>query len=178
MLIFLIIFLLVVIATAILTTVSLIAYLRTRVPFVSLSTEKIQQIWQQVPLISGKTVVDLGCGDGRVLIAAHKRYGVLGIGYEINLWAYLRAKIRTWPYRQYIKIFYQNFLTADLSAADYVFTYLLPAAQEKVEAQVVPKLKAGSQLIAYAFFLPSLRVDQELNTTTDGKSGKIYVYKI
>ncbi|PJA94064.1 MAG: hypothetical protein CO133_00755, partial [Candidatus Komeilibacteria bacterium CG_4_9_14_3_um_filter_37_5] len=92
--------------------------------------------------------------------------------------AYLRAKIRTFPYRQNIKIVYQNFFQADFKEVNYIFTYLLPTAQEKVESRIMPKLKSGTLLITYAFCLPTIKSSQELDTVTDKKSGKIYLYKI
>ena len=46
-----------------------------------------------VPMKPGQLLVDLGCGDGRVLRMASKRYGVKTIGYEVNWMAYLIARL-------------------------------------------------------------------------------------
>jgi cyclopropane fatty-acyl-phospholipid synthase-like methyltransferase len=61
--------------------------------YVSTSRAKIAAFIDAVPMSADQTLVDLGCGDGRVLIEAQKRYGVHTIGYEINPVAYLKARL-------------------------------------------------------------------------------------
>ncbi|MGD8991497.1 MAG: class I SAM-dependent methyltransferase, partial [Desulfobacterales bacterium] len=61
--------------------------------YVSTSRAKISAFINAVPMTSDHKLVDLGCGDGRVLREAQKRYGVRAVGYEINPLAYLKARL-------------------------------------------------------------------------------------
>ena len=61
--------------------------------YVSTSRVRIAAFMDAVPMRAGQLLVDIGCGDGRVLRKARKRYGVKAIGYELNLLAYLKAKL-------------------------------------------------------------------------------------
>ena len=85
--------------------------------YVSTSRAKIAAFINTVPMKTDQTIVDLGCGDGRVLREAQKRYGVRTIGYEINPLAYLKARLFSFGPNK-IKIRQENFWEADLSGAD------------------------------------------------------------
>ena len=61
--------------------------------YVSTSGPRISAFMDAVPMKAGQLLVDIGCGDGRVLRQAQKRYGVKALGYELNLLAYLQAKL-------------------------------------------------------------------------------------
>ncbi len=163
----------------VLLVISNIAFLRTKVPFISLSYKRINEIFDAVKLEKGKLLYDLGCGDGRILIRAHQRYGVRGIGYEINFWAYLRAKIKTYKYRDYIQIYYKNFFKEDLTKADYIFTYLMPAVMELVGHKLKKGLKPSALVICCAFHIPNMKPSQVLKTSLNKKQkGSVYMYNL
>ena len=61
--------------------------------FVSSSRVRVAAFIDAVPMKTGQLLVDIGCGDGRVLRMAHKRYGIKTIGYEVNLMAYIKARM-------------------------------------------------------------------------------------
>jgi len=179
MLIFLYLILLISLISLVLLAISNIAFLRTKVPFISLSNKRIKEILNQVKLEKGKLLYDLGCGDGRFLIKAYEKYGVQGIGYEINFWAYLRAKIKIYKYRDQIKIYYQNFLKEDFKNADYIFTYLMPAVMEVVGQKLKKDLKSSTLIISCAFHIPNMKADKVLETSLNKKNqGKVFLYNL
>jgi hypothetical protein len=61
--------------------------------YVSTSRVRISAFLDAVPMEAEQLLVDLGCGDGRVLRQVGRRYGVRTMGYELNLLAYIKAKI-------------------------------------------------------------------------------------
>jgi predicted RNA methylase len=87
---------------------------------------------------SGDLVYDLGCGDGRVLVAAARHYGPRAVGCEINPLRYLwcQALITVMGLRDRVRIVYGGFHTQNLSGADVVTCYLLQTANEKLEANL------------------------------------------
>ena len=78
------------------------------VPFVSLSRKQLRMVNENIKLKPIDKVVDLGCGDGRVLRMFEKQ-GVKDLsGYEVNLWAYLLAKIKNKIFKSKTKIYFKN----------------------------------------------------------------------
>lgn len=78
---------------------------------------------------------DLGCGDGRMVVAATRRYGARVVGIEIDplrlLWCQLLISIL--GLRDRICIVYGDFYAQDLRDADVVTCYLLQSTNEKLE---------------------------------------------
>lgn len=72
----------------------------------------------------GQVFIDLGCGDGRLLILAAER-GLKAVGYELNPVLALIAWLRTRRYGRRVKVRCSNFWRADLSGADDVFVFLI-----------------------------------------------------
>lgn len=100
----------------------------------------------------GQTLVDLGSGDGAVLLAAAKR-GIKGVGYEINPLLWVLSIIRTMRYRRLVKFKLGDMWRADLQGADAVFIFGIGRYMDRFD-----KLLKGSgrplKVISYAFELP------------------------
>ncbi len=105
----------------------------------------------------GDVVVDLGCGDGRLLREA-STLSARAIGYEISVYLFILAKI----YGK-AEIHFKNFWTADLQNADVIFCYLGKKAMTRFEKEIWSQLKPGCRVVAQAFPLPNLTP-----TATDG----------
>lgn len=138
---------------------------------------KIDLILNALPVKANHTVIDLGCGDGRFLAAAAKRYRAKGIGYEINLSAYLMARIRQVFLKGRIIIKRENFWNASLSDADLVFCYLFPDILEKLSIKAKNELKAGAVLVSCNFPLPGWEPQQIINSIHPSQQDPIFIYK-
>ena len=145
--------------------------------YVSTSRAKIAAFINAVPMRAGQTLVDLGCGDGRVLREAQKRYGVHTIGYEINPMAYLKARIFSFGQNK-IKIKRENFWEADLSDADVVFCYLYPDVMNKLAAKLAAGLKPGAVIVSSNFSLPGFVPSQVLRLESRWHNDPMYVYHL
>jgi len=152
----------------------LIDLIRIRVPFVPSSRKAIKKIVDLIPVDKDKIIYDLGCGDGRVLIAYTKKYGVRGIGYELGWLAYSLARFNVWLTKTPIKIYKQNFYKVNLSQADIVFCYLLPATLKNIEKKLIDELKPGAKIISLDFQFPNWSPTQKIELTN--KAGKIFIY--
>lgn len=97
-------------------------------------------------------VYDLGCGDGRIVIAAAKQYGCRGVGYEIDpkLAAESRENVKKNGVEDLVRIEQADIFTLDLSEADVVTMYLLPDLNNRLIPQL-QKLKPGSRIISHYF---------------------------
>ncbi|MEK9153569.1 MAG: hypothetical protein AAB723_03155 [Patescibacteria group bacterium] len=121
-------------------------------------------------------VYDLGCGDGRLVLAASQA-GAVAVGFEISLLPYLIAKWRILrsPFKKKCSIKFRDFWRADLSDADAVYFFLMPKIFAKMKAKLEKELKPGAKVIIYAWPMEGWTA-----LAADCPEGKapIYVYQI
>jgi SAM-dependent methyltransferase len=98
-------------------------------------------------------IYDLGSGDGRILIAAAKRYGARGVGFEIDpgLVKQARANAKREGVEKLVEFRQRDFLGADLSPATLVTLYLSQEGNLAVREQLTRQLKVGARIVSYAF---------------------------
>ncbi|MFH0779239.1 MAG: methyltransferase domain-containing protein [Parcubacteria group bacterium] len=155
---------------------SLVALIRGRgVPYVPLTRDKLDFVNEKIKLNADDRVVDLGCGEGKVLRMFEKQ-GVIDLtGYEINYWAFLIAKIKNKFHKSKVKVYFKNFNKVDLSQYNVIFCYLLPCVITSLKEKFDRELKPGSRVISYAFEAKDWRTPDVLS---DEKGRKIFIYKM
>lgn len=133
-------------------------------PFVRSKPDRIQTMIDLAEIKEGMHVVDLGSGDGSILIAA-ARCGAYAVGIEMNpffipysRWRARRAGLdhRTTFIRGEIK-------DCRIDDADVVFLYLLPPLLKKISAKLSLELKSGACVISNAFPIPGWTPIKEKN---------------
>ena len=145
--------------------------------YVSTSRVRISAFLDAVPMKPGQLFVDIGCGDGRVLRKVRKRYGAKAVGYELNLLAYVKAKL--WCLGlQNVEVKWRNFWTADLSKADVVFCYLFPDVMRDLSTKLKSNLKPGAVIVSCNFDLPGFIPEQVLRPGNSLHNDPIYVYRL
>jgi cyclopropane fatty-acyl-phospholipid synthase-like methyltransferase len=105
----------------------------------------------------GQTVYDLGCGDGRFLVAAAQR-GLNAVGYELNPFMFAYAWFTTRKYRKRVKVHWGNFWNADLSKADAVFVFLLTKYMGRFDELIKTKAPKGVKVASHAFKIPGKKI--------------------
>jgi SAM-dependent methyltransferase len=112
----------------------------------------VERVLQVALVKPGDLVYDLGCGDGRIVIAAAKNYGARGIGFEIDadLVRQARANARSAGLEGRVAIQHADIFTLDLSSADVVTLYLLSIANERLVPQL-QRMHVGSRIISVEF---------------------------
>src|SRR5947209_2073842 len=93
-------------------------------PYLPTLTPHVETALDLIELQTGETLLELGCGDGKVLIAAAKR-GLNVVGYELNPWMYLIARLRTWHYRRQVRVIWGDFWSKPWPEAEGIFIFLL-----------------------------------------------------
>jgi ribosomal protein L11 methylase PrmA len=101
----------------------------------------------------GDVVYDLGSGDGRMVIAAAKKYGVKAVGFEIDpgLVKLARENVRKQGVEKLVEIRQQNFMTADLSPATVVTLYLSYDGNLALRPRLMNQLKPGARVVSNTF---------------------------
>lgn len=124
-------------------------------------------------------LVDLGSGDGRILIAAAKT-GARALGYEIDrqLVDYSRDKVKQAQLEKLVTIEEQDFFQADLKDVTVVAAFLYPAVLEKLKPQFAT-LKPGTRVVAHTFAIPDAEPDETVEYKLRGSGEyRIYLYKM
>ncbi|MDF2461275.1 MAG: hypothetical protein K0S68_678 [Candidatus Saccharibacteria bacterium] len=115
-------------------------------------------------LKSGQTVIDLGSGDGRFLLAA-ARLGIKGIGYEINPILVAVSRLVCWRYRHLVTIHLADFWRVKLPPADVIYTFLLPKYMTELDSYLKTQIKQPTTLISFAFEIPGRKPDKHNRNT-------------
>ena len=99
----------------------------------------------------GDVLVDLGAGDGRILLEAVRRYGIRVVGIEIDplRWAYCRLRLLAGAGRRLASVRMANFFDVDLSFATVVTFYLSQAAADKLKEKLERELPGGARVVSY-----------------------------
>lgn len=125
-------------------------------------------------------VCDPGCGDGRLLIAAARRHGCRGIGYELDpkLANEARQMARQRGVNRLVRFEEQDIFTVDYSAVDAVVAYLLPDMITRLAASF-DKLKPGSRIVAHDYPMANIAPDRVVTVLSneDNVRHTIYVYR-
>ena len=124
------------------------------------------------------TVVDIGCGDGRLVYLATHKYGAHAIGYELSPVIYVIAKIRQLLWRSKAKIKFGDFRMHDLSNVDCIVTYMLPDTLKKFIPKFEKELKPGARIVSYAFNIGDWKPIHVEPACTREHRSKIWIYEI
>lgn len=123
-------------------------------PFDPTPQEVVDRLLKLAEVKKGDVVYDLGAGDGRILIAAAKKYGARGVGFETDpgLVKLARENARNAGVQKLVDIREEDFLAADLSPATVVTLYLSYDGNLAVREQL-RQLRPGSRVVSYTFDL-------------------------
>jgi cyclopropane fatty-acyl-phospholipid synthase-like methyltransferase len=102
---------------------------------------------------SSDVVYDLGCGDGRIPIAAAQKYGARGIGIDIDPARIAEAKenAKAAGVTDKVTFLEQDLFTSDFKDATVVTLYLLPTLNQKLMPKLKAELKPGTRIVSHAF---------------------------
>jgi SAM-dependent methyltransferase len=113
----------------------------------------------------GETLLELGSGDGKVLVLA-ARAGLNVVGVELNPFLVVVSWLRTWRYRKQVRIIWGDFWRVEWPECDGVFTFLLDRFMPKLDAHMQ---KLHKPLVSFAFKIPGREADAQ-------KDG-VYLYR-
>lgn len=128
-------------------------------------------------------LVDLGSGDGRIVLLAARDFGARAVGYELedSLVKSSRRQIQEMGLEDKAEIRQQDLFAAELGEADVVTVYLLPRAMKTLEPILEKSLKKGARVISHDFTFPTWKPDETIQSDDaeelDGLPHTIYVYK-
>lgn len=132
----------------------------------------VEKMLQMAKVKKGDVVFDLGCGDGRIVCTAAKKYGAKGVGVDIDP-ARIRDCLATMKRfgvtKDQVDIRQGDALKVrDLDRATVVMLYMLPQFMEKLEPQI-KKLKPGTRIVAHDYPFPNMEPDEVFEFPKQGE---------
>jgi SAM-dependent methyltransferase len=131
-------------------------------PFLPTLKRQVPKAVELLDLKPGQTLIELGSGDGRVLIYAAQA-GLYVVGFELNPILALYSWLRTRKYGKKVKIIWGNYWKKEWPDADGIFVFLLDPYMEKLNKKIIQRYKKKVRLVSFAFKIPSRKHDEEFH---------------
>jgi SAM-dependent methyltransferase len=146
---------------------------RRGAPWLPTRLKKVRKMLTLANVQPNEVIYDLGCGDGRILVMAARKFGAKAVGVEIDLLRYLWCQflITILFLRKKVKVIYGDLFKVNISNADVVFCYLLQSTNDKLEEKLINELQPTTRIVSnnYTFHsLPKIAEDESA----------IYVYSV
>ena len=159
-------------------------------PYLPTPATIVDQMLQAGGLKPGETMFDLGSGDGRIVIAAAKKYRANAIGVELDdalaatseqkiAEAGLSANPPDGPSKVgTARIIHGDLMKQDYSSADLVTVYLWPDANKQVAKLLDIQLKKGARVVSHDFAMGNWTPTKTITIPDDGtgRSHELFVY--
>ena len=122
-------------------------------PYLATPPDVVERMLALARTDRSDVVYDIGCGDGRIVIAAAQKYGARGVGIDIDegLIAKARSAAATAGVSHLVSFRVQDAMTVDVSEATVVTLYLLAASNAKLRPLVTARLRPGARIVAHNY---------------------------
>jgi SAM-dependent methyltransferase len=124
---------------------------------------------------------DLGCGDGRIVVTAARKYGCRSVGYDVDPKRIKESleNVERNNVGELVTIEQKDIFTLDLSNANVITLYLLPSLNVKLIPQL-EKLKPGSRIVSHDFSMRGVKPDKvvEMMSVEDDNQHTVYLWTV
>jgi SAM-dependent methyltransferase len=155
------------------------------VPYVPTTEAAVQEMLKLAGVKKSDVVYDLGCGDGRIVIAAAKNYGARGVGIDINPARIAEAKenARAAGVEKLVRFEENDLFLADFREATVVTLFLLPQINLKLRPKLLQDLKPGTRIVSNTFDMDDWKAEKEVTVGGDDAdyeplSRKLYLWTV
>ena len=156
--------------------------MRTTEPFVPIPEDAIPEMLELASVRPGETVVDMGSGDGRIVIAAAKQFGATAIGVEVRggLVRESRRRARELGLSGRARIIHGRFRDFSLRRADVLALYLSSYTLGLLAPKFKRELRKGSRIVTFDFPVFGWQPAAEVSFTPKRwrKAHPIYLYMV
>jgi ubiquinone/menaquinone biosynthesis C-methylase UbiE len=133
------------------------------VPFVPTPPVVVEEMLRLANVGRDDFVIDLGSGDGRVVIAAAKKFGARGVGVDLDPDRIAESEYSAdqQGISDRVAFHRQDLFKFDISQATVVTMYLLPSVNMKLRSRLLGELKPGTRIVSHDFSLGEWQPDQK-----------------
>ena len=121
--------------------------------YVATAPETVDRMLDVAGVRPGDVVYDLGCGDGRMVIAAAKKFGTRGVGVDLDPARIreARANAQRAGVDKSITFKVADLFETDLREATVVMIYLLPKVNRRLKPKLFAELQPGARVVSHDF---------------------------
>ena len=153
----------------------------TLAPYVPTPPEVVDRMLAFAKVGPKDVVYDLGCGDGRIVIAAAKKFGARGVGVDIDPERINEsvANARKAGVERLVTFKLQDAMKTDVSDASVVMLYLLSFANVQLRPILQQQLKPGARIVSHNFGMGDWEPEQ-VDSFKDANGGTrtLYLWRI
>lgn len=132
--------------------------------FVPSSDSKLRTMLKLAKIKKGKRIIDLGCGDGKVIFAvAKKGFSVEGVEINPILVRRCKKRIKQLGLDKLVTVSRASFWNIDFSKYDLIFLYGTSYIMERLEKKLLEELRPSSRVVSNRFQFPNWKADQTEN---------------
>jgi SAM-dependent methyltransferase len=138
------------------------------VPYVPTTEKAVQEMLKLAQLKESDVLYDLGCGDGRIVVAAAKQYGARGVGIDIDPQRIqeARANARAAGVESLVRFEQKDLFQAEFGEATVVTLFLLPTINLRLRPRLLKQLKPGTRLVSNTFDMGDWKPEKVVNLDT------------
>jgi cyclopropane fatty-acyl-phospholipid synthase-like methyltransferase len=152
-----------------------------RAPFAATPPDVVDRMLTMANVGSDDVVYDLGCGDGRIVIAAAQKFGARGVGVDIDPLRIemAQANAKRAGVEHLVTFRVQDALETDVSEATVVTLYLVSALNVKLRPHLMATLRPGARIVSHNFGMGEWEPDAvEVFASADGVTRTLYRWNI
>jgi len=139
------------------------------VPYVPTTDKAVEAMLKLAGVTKADIVYDLGCGDGRIVIAAAKMFGARGVGIDINPQRIAEAKdnAKKAGVEALVRFEENDLFEANFKDATVVTLFLLPNINLKLRPKLMQDLKPGTRVVSNTFDMGDWKPEKEITLDTN-----------
>jgi precorrin-6B methylase 2 len=147
-------------------------------PYVPTPEDVVHRMLKLAGTTAKDVVYDLGCGDGRIPIAAAKTYGARAVGIDIDPKRIeeSRANAKAAGVEHLVEFRLQDALTADVSPATIVTLYMLGSGNAKLRPVITRQLRPGARIVSHAFSMGPLWPPDKIDQFVSARGDEVTLY--
>ena len=151
-----------------------------RAPYVPTPPDVVTRMLTLAGVTARDVVYDLGCGDGRIVIAAARTFGARGVGVDIDPQRIeeSRANARRDGVAERVTFLQQDLFATDIREASVVSLYLLSKLNLQLRPKLLSDLRPGTRVVSHAFDMGDWRPDKELRVPGSPSAHHVYYWVI
>ena len=147
--------------------------------FVPTPQDVVEKMLELAAVKKDDLVYDLGCGDGRIVVTAAKKYGCQSVGFDVDPQRIEESQenVAKNHVEQLVKIEQKDIFKLDLSQANVITLYLLPSLNVKLIPEL-EKLKPGSRIVSHSFDMRGVKPDKvvKFKSEVDNRQHTVYLW--
>ncbi|HXH84921.1 MAG TPA: class I SAM-dependent methyltransferase [Candidatus Tectomicrobia bacterium] len=150
------------------------------VPFVPTHEQVVDKMLQMAKVTKNDVLYDLGCGDGRIVITAAKKYGARGVGIDIDPDRIREAKENAEKagVGDRVTFIQGDLFDADIKEATVVTLYLLPDVNLKLRPKLLSELKPGTRIVSHNYDMGDWKPEQTAKISLPSGDHVVYFWRV